>query len=481
MLKVSRCPLRQEVIPILPMKHLLLLLLASSCLLCTGQLTRAQSGRVKDPTANSASEDASKTAEAKRDEPKDSRNAAQLYEEAEQYAQKKFDDFEKRKMPFDARLADKIKQEQRDLATRYAVLLTARKLEGKDVYYLGMLHNLARNFDAAYEAMHRFLSENPNATGEPTQDARAIVVIQAAKKDLLPEAESRITEYAKNKPQVAEDRYNLESWMVTAYFKAKDYEHGQAHAREMFNAGKLLAKTKGPLERDKALNEAATLLSEADLKLKKKDAAVAAIQELRQLALSLPSGNLYKLALRRLLTIAPDIDLFKSLVELPVATAPTKDITADEWIDQAPVKLADLRGRVVLLDFWATWCGPCRVTFPRLQKWHESYKDKGLVILGLSTFEGEVGGKQVTRAQELDYLRDFKKKFRLPYGLAIADSSDNDRNYGVASIPTTFLIDRRGVVRMIAVGASDEEAAVLNKMIKKLIEEPVPGTDAAMR
>jgi thiol-disulfide isomerase/thioredoxin len=456
------------------MKHFPRLLLALWCCLFAAQSAWAQSGRVKDATANLSSDEASKTAEAKRT---DSRDAAQLYEEADNYAQKKFDDFEKRHMPFDARLADKIKQEQRDLAARYAVVLTARKPQGKDVYYLGMLYNLARNYDAAYETMRRFLTENSNATGEPAQNARAIIVIQAAKKDLLPEAESRLAEYAKNQPQVAEDRYNLESWMVTDYFKAKDYEHAQPHAREMFNTAKLVAKTKDPFERDKMLSEAVTLLSEADLKLKKKDEAIAAAQELRQLALALPSGNLYKLALRRLLAIAPDIDLFKSFNDGAASTPALRDIVADEWIDQAPVKLANLRGRVVLLDFWATWCGPCRVTFPRLQKWHESYKDKGLVILGVTNFFGHAEGKQLTQPQEVAYLRDFKKRFHIPYGFAVADSSENDRNYAVSSIPTSFLIDRRGVVRLISVGSSDEEAAMLNKMIKKLIEEPAQASE----
>jgi thiol-disulfide isomerase/thioredoxin len=461
------------------MKHFPHLLLALWCCLLVAQSTSAQSGRVKDAPQNLSSDEANKTADAKLVEVKDERAAAQLFKEADDYAQKKFDDFEKRKMPFDGRLADKIKQEQRDLAARYAVVLAARKPEGTDVYYLGMLYNLARNFDAALETMRRFLANNSNATGEVAQNARAIVVIQAAKKDLLPEAESRLAEYAKDQPQVAEDRYNLESWMVTGYFKAKDYEHGQAHAREMFNAGKLLIKSKGPLERDKALSEAITLLTEADLKLKRKDEAIAAAQELRQLALALPSGNLYKLALRRLLAIAPEIDLFKSLVDAPVAAAAPRDLVVDEWIDQSPVKLANLRGRVVLLDFWATWCGPCRVTFPRLQKWHESYKDKGLVILGLSTFEGDVDGKPVTRAQEMAYLLDFKKKNRIPYGFAVTESSENDQNYAVSSIPTSFLIDRRGVVRLISVGSSDEEAAMLNKMIKKLIEEPAPAPETA--
>ena len=456
------------------MKHFPRLLLALWCCLFAAQSTWAQSGRVKDATANLSSDEASKIAEAKRTDLKDTRDAAQLYEEADTYAQKKFDDFEKRHMPFDARLADKIKQEQRDLAARYAVVLAARKPQGKDVYYLGMLYNLARNYDAAYETMRRFLTENSNATGEPAQNARAVIVIQAAKKDLLPEAESRLAEYAKNQPQVAEDRYNLESWMVTDYFKAKDYERAQPHAREMFNTAKLVAKTKDPLERDKMLSEAVTLLSEADLKLKKKDEAVAAAQELRQFALTLPSGNLYKLALRRLLAIAPDVDLFKSFADVAASAPALRDIVADEWIDQAPVKLADLRGRVVLLDFWATWCGPCRVTFPRLQKWHETYKDKGLVILGVTNFFGHAEGKQLTQPQEVAYLRDFKKKFRIPYGFAVADSSENDRNYSVSSIPTSFLIDRRGVVRLISIGSSDEEAAMLNKMIKKLIEESAP-------
>jgi len=444
-----------------------LLLLALLCCFAGAGSAAAQSGRIKDSPA-AANADAKNTA------PVATRSAADLYEEANNYTRKKFEAFAKLKMPYDQQLEQKLKKEQRDLAERYATVLTNRKLQPDDVYYLGLLYNLARNFDAAMDSMRRYLKEKPDASGETAQNARAIIVIQAAKKGSLPEAEARLAEYANNQPQVAEDRYTLENWVAAGYFNAKDYEHALPHANQMWIAAKQTARDKQPFARDDILNDAAVMLSEVDLKLKKKDDAIAVLRELHGLALALPSGNLYKLALRRQIQIDPNNDPFKIFDNEPASANAPPEITANEWIDQAPTKLANLRGHVVLLDFWAPWCEPCRETFPRLQKWHETYKDKGLVILGLTTFEGEAEGRPLTRVQELAYLRDFKKKFNLPYGFAVSDSENNDRNYTVSSIPTTFLIDRRGVVRFISVGSNDFENAALARMIKKLIEEPPP-------
>ena len=201
------------------------------------------------------------------------RSGSELFVDADKYANRKFEALNKSKTPYDTQLAEKIKKEQRDLAAAYAKVLGARKIAGQEIYYLGLLYNLAKDFDNALVAMRRFLAENPEASGEPAQNARAIIVIQAAKKNLLPEAEARLAEYAADQPQVTEDRYSLENWMAAGYFNAKDYDHAQPHAQEMWTAAKLAVKKKPPFARDATLNEAAVMLSEVDLKAKRQTEA----------------------------------------------------------------------------------------------------------------------------------------------------------------------------------------------------------------
>ena len=442
-----------------------------ACLIAFGD-ANAQTARATGPVVVSGAATVSRV-------DSENRPAADLFADADTYANKKFEQFNKLKMPYDRQIEDKIKKEQRELAAAYAKSLATRKLEGRDVYYLGLLYNLARDFDNALESMRRFLTENPSASGEPAQNARAIIVIQAAKRNLLPEAEARLAEYAANQPQVTEDRYSLENWVAAGYFNTKDYEHALPHGQRMWEAAKLSAKDLRLYTRDARLNDAAAMFSEIYVKLNRKSDALVIEREVRSIALSLPSGNLYKLALRRMIEIDPNAsDLFSvNDATAPVSIAP--EIKANEWLDQAPTNLATLRGKVVLLDFWADWCGPCRETIPRFEKWHQNYKNKGLVILGLTTYYGHAEGKQLTKPQELDYLRDFKKRFSMSYGTAISEAEDNERNYGISSIPTTFLLDRQGRVRFISVGSSDVESAALLKMIKKLLDEPAPSPSVA--
>jgi thiol-disulfide isomerase/thioredoxin len=405
--------------------------------------------------------------------PLNKRTPRELFEEARQYVDKTFIEFNRQKIPYDQKLDARTRQEQKDLATKYAVELQSRKhLADADVYYLGMLHHTAGNEDGALEAMRRYLSGE--ATGENAQMARAVTVLYTTRKNLIPEAERAVEDYAKNKPQNFVEWFGMETLIADALKKAKDFEGMAKHAQEMMKVAKLVMSEKSAtsFRRDDLLFKAGSFLSDAYLNLNRKEDSLAAIIDLRRMAMTIPSANLLRLTNYRLASLDPKFDPRGIFNEAAPATAPTlPELVAAQWIDQSPVKLSDLRGHVVLLDFWATWCGPCRFTFPKLQRWHESYKDKGLVILGLTNYSGDIDGKRVTPNEELAYLKTFKKQNRLPYGFVIADTSANDFNYGVFSIPMSFLIDRQGNVRYIAMGAGEAELAGLSKMLDRVMNE----------
>jgi thiol-disulfide isomerase/thioredoxin len=404
----------------------------------------------------------------------DQRPAQTLFDETNSYLTKKFAEFNKQNLPYDPKLESKTKQEQRELAARNAAMLHKHKsLSAEDTYYLGMLEHLAGHGDAALESMRLFLNKDPD--GEKAQRARNVVVLYAVSKNFIPEAESAVASYMHHQPQDIEDRYKMELIITDALYRAKEYGRMSAHAKEMLDAANSFARARKSdvFKRDEMLLKSATFLSEAYVKSDQKEMAIKTLEELRRLAMSLPSGTLYRQATIRLANLDPGAELRKLAdVNSEGQTVTAPELVATQWIDQKPKNFSDLKGQVVLLDFWAPWCGPCRYTFPRLERWHESYKDKGLVILGVTNYYGEVDGRRLTPGEELAYLRDFKKRNRLAYGFVVSDTHANDLNYGVFSIPMSFLIDRQGAVRFIAFGADESEITALDQMIKKLMEEP---------
>ncbi len=414
-------------------------------------------------------------------ETSDERPAQVLYEEANGYLGRKYAEFNKQKIGYDSKLEAKTKQEQKELALKNAATLGKRKdLSTDDLYYLGMLRHLVGDSEATLKVMRRYLAKS--STGEKSQIARAVVVLHATRTNSLPEAEKTVAEYRKVEPIDFNELFGMEALLTESFSKANDFQRMEAHARAMMEVARneTAVKKVSTFKRDERLFKAASQLSEVLLKTDRHDEALLTLMNLVKLSISLPSGNLYKLARLKLASLDPNADPLKFLADktsLQAGVAP--EIVATQWIDQQPVKLSDLRGQVVLLDFWAHWCGPCQYVFPKLQRWHDSYKDKGLVILGLTNYFGRANGRLAKAPEELDYLRDFKKRNRLPYGFAVSDSSTNEVNYGVTSIPMSFLIDRNGNVRFIAVGANDQETTALGKKLKELIEEPASAAPAA--
>jgi len=404
----------------------------------------------------------------------ENRSAEVLFDEVNLYVDKKFEEFNKKKTAYDPTLETKTRQEQKDLAARYASVLKTRSLDQPDLYHLAMLQHIAGNADAALETMLRYL-ESKAAKGENAQIARAVVVLYATRKNRIAEAETAAAAFAKNQPQNLTEWFGMETLITEAHKKNKNHDGMLQHAKEMLRIAKVIAadKTFQPSRRDDLLFKSTSLIAEAHLNQNQKAEAIAAARELRRMAVTLPSGNLLKLANIRLMGMDQTFDPRNLLDETWLTKgSQLPDLHAVEWIDQKPVKLSELRGQVVLLDFWAHWCGPCRYSLPKFQRLHETYNAKGLVILGLTSYYGTAEGRKVTPVQELAYLRTFKKNNRLSYGVVISDTPVNDRNYGVGSIPMSFLIDRRGDIRFIALGASEPELGALEKMVKKVVEEP---------
>ena len=408
----------------------------------------------------------------KLDSKDDKRSAQALYEDANGYLGRKYQEFNKQKLPYDPKIEAQTKKEQHDLAVKNAATLQARSsLKADDLYYLGMLHHLAGDSDAALATMRQLLKDDPD--GQKAQAARNVVVLYSVRKDLLPEANAAVEAYTRHQPQSADDRYRMEFLIADAYLRAKDYAGMTAHAKQMLAASKKFIETNKDevFRRDEMLLKSTLLLADSYLKTNQKDLAAAALVDLRRIAIQLPSASLYRDATMRLSRVNPALDVDQLFDDSLVSTASLPELDADDWVEQQPVKLSDLRGQVVLLDFWAPWCGPCRYTLPQLARWHSAYKGKGLVILGVTKYYGHGGDQQeLTPAEELVYLRNFRTRNRLPYGFVVSESDKNALNYGVFSIPTSYLIDRKGVVRYISLGASEEEIQKLGELIKKLVD-----------
>lgn len=397
-------------------------------------------------------------------------SAAQLYDQAATYTQKKFDEFERDRLPYDDKLAEKTKQEQRDLAARSAADLAARSaLADTDFYYLGQLYSLAERPAEARAALQRYLDRQPTPSGELAQTARALIFVHAVKQNDLAGAEAALAAYKEHEPQSISNRFRMESLLIGTLRKKAQTQRAIELSR-LFLASAREMKVKDSAEmllRGQMIYSTGSTLADIYLETNRRPEARAALEELRRIGLALPSATIYRQAARRLAALGGG----EETVEL-AEPSPAPEISFAEWIDQKPVKLADLRGRVVLLDFWATWCGPCHITFPTLKSLHEKYKDKGLTVLGATRYYGTSSRMpEMSPKEELAYLRRFKRAQRLPYGFAVANDDANDINYGVSSIPTAVLIDHRGTVRYISVGVSAAENERLVRLVEKLLQE----------
>ncbi len=138
----------------------------------------------------------------------------------------------------------------------------------------------------------------------------------------------------------------------------------------------------------------------------------------------------------------------------------TANKAAPEWqlkdLNGKPVNLSDFKGKVVILNFWATWCPPCRQEIPGFIALQKQYADKGLVIVGVSLDEG---GAAVVNS--------FVKKMRINYPVVMGDQKTAAAYGGIQVVPTTFVIDKNGKIAAQHDGGADR--ATFEGEIKPLL------------
>ena len=110
-------------------------------------------------------------------------------------------------------------------------------------------------------------------------------------------------------------------------------------------------------------------------------------------------------------------------------------------VDNKKYKLSDLRGKVVVLNFWATWCGPCRMEIPDFNELYLKHKDEGLIILGISTDDTKVG--------LLNFLKAYKMEYPVLYGSSRQITEISNEYGGIMALPTSIIIDRNGEIKRI--------------------------------
>jgi len=148
---------------------------------------------------------------------------------------------------------------------------------------------------------------------------------------------------------------------------------------------------------------------------------------------------------------------------MPVSHAGTANTPAPDFTlasnQGKNIKLSELSGQVVMINFWASWCGPCRQEMPLLDALYKKYSPLGFTILGVNVEEDSKPGKKL--------IRDLKVTFPILYDT----SNKASKLYDVLAMPTTVIIDRNGRIRYVHKGYAPGYEDKYAKQISKLIRE----------
>ncbi len=200
-----------------------------------------------------------------------------------------------------------------------------------------------------------------------------------------------------------------------------------------------------------------------DLFVKLDDVEIKSVDQLVKTVTGKNSGDKIILSMIRdkkpftvpiLLALRPDrLDMMKG----NFLNKPAPDFSVQNPTTSKAITMADYKGQVIVLDFWATWCGPCRKAMPHLDGLSKKWKGKGLIVLGVTD-------------EDQKTIKEFSAKNKVSYPFVLDTERAMHRGYMVSALPTLFVIDHEGVVREVFIGGGEKNLTALDESVARLIE-----------
>ncbi|MBI2152431.1 MAG: TlpA family protein disulfide reductase [Candidatus Rokubacteria bacterium] len=171
-----------------------------------------------------------------------------------------------------------------------------------------------------------------------------------------------------------------------------------------------------------------------------------------------PGALLCALALLLAPRDAPAQDLYKSLDLIRPSRAQAAKEFSVPALDGKTLRLADYKGQVLFLNFWATWCPPCKEEMPAMERLYQRYKGQGFAVLAVSV-----------DAEGAPVVTPFVKEHKLTFPIGLDPKMALAERYGVRALPTSFLVDRKGTLVALALGPREWNGKPAHALIESLL------------